>query len=102
MYLPLHKVLGLYDDLTEAKLSQKPIRISVPALKLGLDKSMDDELTDKKYAEDFHSICHIFNSKHGTEIKVDGLEAYKWLKMVRNGKMAFNGKLKVEVIKKEK
>jgi hypothetical protein len=96
MYLPLTKVLSIYDQLCVAKLSKKAIKLSVYTLKLGMvDEDMD---ADKKYAEDFHSICHIFNKNHKTDILVDDLDVYKWIKQVRNGKLSFTGKLKIEVI----
>lgn len=99
MYLPLNKVLSIYDDLAVAESTGKSFKLSVYTLKLGLN-SDGDELADKKYAEDFHSICHIFSKKHNVEIKVDGIEVYRWVKQVRADKIEFTGKLKVEVIKK--
>lgn len=100
MYLPLNKVLSIYDDLAEAKITQKPIKISVYTLKLGLN-SGGDELADKKYAEDFHSICHIFSKKHNVDINIDDVDAYKWVKQIRADRREFSGKLKVEVILKK-
>lgn len=99
MYLPLNKVLSIYDQLCIAKISKKSIKLSVYTLRLGMADDMDED-ADKKYAEDFHSICHIFNKNHKTDILVDNMDVYKWIKQVRNGKLSFTGKLKIEVITK--
>ena len=95
MYLPLTKVLTIYEYLCDSLEANKPRKFSVYTMKLGLDSDLED--AELKYAEDFYSICHIFNRKHGTDIKVDDLDVYKWIKQVRDGNLFFSGKIKVEV-----
>jgi hypothetical protein len=100
MYLPLNKVLTIYEILCESKNLKKTMKFSVYTLRLGLSNDLED--SGLKYAEDFYSICYIFNRKHGTIITVDGIEIYKWIKLIRIYKLVFSGKLLIEVKLKEK
>lgn len=100
MYICLEDVLDIYEKLSISKDTGEVVEFFYFVLSLNQSVSQldDADFNRKKIAEDFHTICHLFNKKHKTSIKVDNVDLHKWIVKVRNGKVEFD-KVQVKVLK---
>jgi len=59
----------------------------------------DNRLMEKRVAEDFHSLCHIFAKKHEASINIDGVDMNEWISKIRTGEFRFYHRVHVKVEK---
>jgi hypothetical protein len=108
MYIALEQALEIYDDLHEALSNDGIVEVflhkimPVSLINRPEESTEEEILIEKKAAEDFHSLCHIFSKKQGVEIKVDGLELHVWISKIRNESCRFHYKVIIEVNQKQK
>jgi hypothetical protein len=65
-------------------------------------KELNEEwrMMEKKCAEDFHTLCHLFSKKHKVDIKINNVDLQKWIEGIRAGEFRFWDKVTIEVNKK--
>ena len=117
MYISIEQAIDLYNDLIDAKndntsFGENEIEIYVYKLmpytpmysidNTGAKWDEENRMTEKKAAEDFHSICHIFNKKHNVEILINEMDIHVWISSIRNGESRFFQKVRVIVKSKKK
>jgi len=103
MYICLEDVLNIYESLSLSKDTGEPVCFFYFLLSLNQAPSQldDADFNKKKMAEDFHTICHLFNKKHKTTIKINNLDLQKWIVKIRNSKIDFD-KIEIKVLKSKK
>ncbi len=117
MYISIEQAIDLYNDLIDAKNDNTPFgenEMEIYVYKLmpyapmysinntGAEFDDDNRMAEKKAAEDFHSICYIFNKKHNVEILIDEMDIHKWISKIRNDESRFFQKVRVIVKPKNK
>lgn len=115
MYISIEQALDAYDELVEAKNGTNRFGGTVaeiyvfrlmpnsPTYSMHIEGKYFDEdnrMMEKKSAEDFHTLCHLFSKKHEVDIKIDGVELQKWIEGIRTGEFRFYWRVHVEVNKK--
>ena len=117
MYISIEQALDVYDELMEAfngtngfggtvaEIYVFRVMPSSPTYSMhneGRVWDEDNRMMEKKVAEDFHTLCHIFTKKHQVEIKIDEVELHEWISKIRTGELRFFHRVHVEVIKQPK
>lgn len=103
MHICLEDVFEIYDKLNLSKDTGETVEFFYFVLSLNQAPSQldDDSFNRKKLAEDFHTVCHLFNKKHKTTMKVENMDLEKWIGKIRTGKLQFD-KVKIKVTKNKK
>lgn len=114
MYISIEQALDVYDDLIDAlngvngfggnvaEIYCFRIMPSSPTYSMYNEGKIWDEenrMLEKKTAEDFHSLCHIFAKKHNAKISIDGEELHTWISKIRTEEIRFFHRVHVEVQK---
>ena len=114
MYISIEQALEIYDELIDAKngvhgFGGTTAEIYVfrlmpysPCYSMQNEgKSWDEEnrMIEKKAAEDFHSLCHIFSKKHKVSININGIDMHQWISKIRSEEFRFYHRVHVDVLK---
>lgn len=114
MAISIEQALEIYDELIDAKngvngFGGEMAEIYVfrlmpfsPVYSMENEgKCWDEEnrMMEKKAAEDFHSLCHIFAKKHSVSININDVDMHQWISKVRSGEFRFYHRVHVEVKK---
>lgn len=98
MFLNIEQVLEIYDDLLLAKENKKPTEIYINKFfSFSNNISNEENMREKKLAEDFHSLFHIFSKKHGVSVNINGVDMHQWICKIRSEELRFNCKIYIEV-----
>lgn len=111
MYISIEQAIDVYNDLIEAKNGTHGFGGTVaeiyvyrlmpysPSYSMHTGKMNDEDnrMLEKKSAEDFHTLCHIFTKKHEVLIEIDGMDIHEWISKVRTGEIIFCHRVHVEV-----
>lgn len=102
MYINIEQVIDIYNDLIDVKHCANGVNeILVTHLVKRSGQSEEEKIfTQKKIAEDYHSICHIFSKKHSIKIFIDGFELHEWISKIRNEELKFENTIvmRMEII----
>jgi len=116
MYISIEQAIDVYNDLIDAKNDAHGFGGTVaeiyvytlmpnsPTYSMKVENNKWDEenrMIEKKAAEDFHSLCHLFTKKHNVSITIDGIEMHEWISKVRTGEVRFYHRVHVEVTKND-
>lgn len=105
MYISLEQALNVYDTMIEAEKSGAITTVFVSKMMpynpmyAMFPFNEEDKLTEKKAAEDFHSLCHIFAKNHNVKVEIDGSDLHDWIKKIRSGENRFYLSVGVRVTK---
>lgn len=110
MFIKLEQVIDIYNELIDCKNRENKtteiyIRNIIPFCddyeeeNTGSIFDEDNRMLEKKAAEDFHSLCHIFSKKHEVSITIDSIDIHEWISKVRTGEIRFFYRVHVEVLK---
>lgn len=116
MYISIEQALDVYDDLIEALHGKHGFGGDVaeiytfrimpfsPTYSMHNEGKMwdsDNRMIEKRAAEDFHSLCHIFAKKHDASISIDDIELNEWINKIRIEEIRFFHRVHVKVLKNE-
>lgn len=114
MYISIEQALNIYDELlltkegnhgfggTVAEIYVFRLMPNSPSYSMHHEGNMWDEdnrMMEKKAAEDFHTMCHIFSKKHEAKITIDEIDIHEWINKVRINEIQFCHRVHVEVKK---
>lgn len=105
MHICLEDVFEIYDKLSLSKETGEIVEFFYFVLSLNQAPSQlsDESFNRMKMAEDFHTVCHLFNKKHKTTMKIDNIDLHRWIGKIRTGKLEFDKvRIKVSKIKPKK
>ncbi len=116
MYISIEQALDVYDELVEAKNGTNGFGGNVaeiyvfrlmpysPLYSMHIEGNSFDEdnrMTEKKSAEDFHTLCLLFSKKHEVALRVDNVDLQNWIEGIRTGEFRFFHRVQIEVNKKQ-
>lgn len=114
MYISIEQALEIYDELHHALDGNNGFGGDVaeiyvfrlmpysPSYSMHSEGKIWDEenrMLEKKAAEDFHSLCHIFVKKHEASIQIDKIDLHEWIEKIRAGEYRFFHRVHVKVSK---
>lgn len=114
MYISIEQAIDVYDDLfqamngthgfggNEAEIYVFRLLPSNPGYERGVESPLfgiDNKLSEKKAAEEFHTLCHIFATKHNSDIKINNLQYNDWISKIRIEEIRFHDRIIVRVEK---
>ena len=114
MYISIEQAMDVYNELIDAKngvnnfggtvaeIYVYKVMPNSPTYDMNITgKYFDEEnrMLERKAAEDFHSLCHIFSKKHEVSITIDSINIHEWISKVRTGEIRFFYRVHVEVLK---
>lgn len=114
MYISIEQAIDVYNELIDAKngvhgfggcvaeIYVYKVMPHCPSYSMhdtGGKFDEDNRMLEKKAAEDFHSLCHIFSKKHEVSITIDEIGIHEWISSVRKGEIRFSHRVLVKVVK---
>src|ERR1035437_8136006 len=114
MYISIEQALSIYDELIDAKngvhgfggdvaeiyvFTLMPFSPTYSMENEGKRWDEENRMMEKKAAEDFHSLCHIFAKKHAVSININGVDMHQWISKIRSEEFRFYHRVHVDVLK---
>lgn len=100
MHISINHTIDIYNELIESKNGKQGIVYAYELMSNPYKSRYEDDiLTEKKVAEDLHSICYIFSKKHNVEIKINDIDLDDWILKIRSEELKFKDKLIIKTTK---
>lgn len=100
MHISIDQTIDIYNELIESKSRKQGVVFAYELMPNPYKSRYEDDiLTEKKVAEDLHSICYIFSKKHNVSIKINNIELDEWILKIRSEELKFKDKLIIKTTK---
>lgn len=100
MHISIDQTIDIYNELIESKSGKQGVIFTDELMPNPYRSRYEDNiLTEKKVAEDLHSICYIFSKKHNVSIKINDIELSDWILKIRAEELKFKDKLIIKTTK---
>jgi hypothetical protein len=100
MHISIDQTIDIYNELIESKNGKQGVVFAYELMPNPYKSRYEDDiLTEKKVAEDLHSICYIFSKKHNVSIKINDVELSDWILKIRAEELRFKDNLIIKTTK---
>ena len=113
MYISIEQAIDVYEELIEALHGTNGFggdTAEIYVFRLlpnnpGYDSNSsyfeeEKKMVEKKAAEQFHTLCHIFSKKHNVDILIGGINYNDWISKIRTEELMFRHRIHVTVKEK--